>query len=64
MNMRMMLTVIGLMAVWGAEGKLAPPKIEDYTHACRKRGTRDALPCVYRDALTQRAEKTEADEWL
>ena len=64
MNMRMMLTVIGLMAVWGAEGKLAPPKIEDYTYVCQKCGACDALPCVYRDALTQRAEKTEADEWL
>ena len=26
------------MAVWGAEGKLAPPKIEDYTYVCQKCG--------------------------
>ena len=53
MNMRMMLTVIGLMAVWGAEGKLAPPKIEDYTYVCQKCRTRDALPCVCRIALAE-----------
>ena len=53
MNMRMMLDVIGLMAFLGAEGKLAPSKIEDYTHACRKCGACDALPCVCRVALAQ-----------
>lgn len=51
MNMRMMLTVIGLMAVWGAEGKLAPPKIEDYTYVCQKCGVCDALPCLRRVAV-------------
>ena len=51
MNMRMMLTVIGLMAVWGAEGKLAPPKIEDYTYDCQKCGACDALSRVCRVAV-------------
>lgn len=51
MAMRMMLTVIGLMAVWGTEGKLAPPKIEDYTYVCQKCGARDALPSLRRVAV-------------
>ena len=33
-----LFAVIALMAVWGAEGKLAPPKIEDYTYVCQKCG--------------------------
>ena len=47
MNMRMMLTVIGLMVVWGAEGKLAPPKIEDYTYVCKKCGGATHYPKSY-----------------
>ena len=35
---KILFAVIALMAVWGAEGKLAPPKIEDYTHVCQKCG--------------------------
>ena len=38
MNIRMMCVALVAVAVWGAEGKLAPPKIEDYTHVCRKCG--------------------------
>ena len=34
----MMCVALVAVAVWGAEGKLAPPKIEDYTHVCRKCG--------------------------
>ena len=44
MNMRMMLAVIGLMAFLGAEGKLAPPKIEDYTYVCQKCGKTTHYP--------------------
>ena len=39
--------------VLGAEGKLAPSKIEDYTHACRKCGACDALSRVCRVALAE-----------
>ena len=35
---KMLFTAISLMAIWSAEGKLVPPKIEDYTHVCRKCG--------------------------
>ena len=35
---KILFAVIALMAVWGAEGKLAPPKIEDYTYVCQKCG--------------------------
>lgn len=38
MNSKMVFAGIALMVVWGAEGKLAPPKIEDYTHECKKCG--------------------------
>ncbi len=27
---KILFVAVALMAVWGAEGKLAPPKIEDY----------------------------------
>ena len=33
---KILFAVIVLMAVWGAVGKLAPPKIEDYTYVCRE----------------------------
>ena len=38
MKKTILFAVIVLMAVWGAEGKLAPPKIEDYTYVCQKCG--------------------------
>ena len=38
MNIRMICVALVAAVVWGAEGKLAPPKIEDYTHVCRKCG--------------------------
>ena len=38
MKKTMLFAAIALMAVWGAEGKLAPPKIEDYTYVCQKCG--------------------------
>ena len=38
MNSKMVFAAIALMVVWGAEGKLAPPKIEDYTYVCQKCG--------------------------
>ena len=44
MNMKVMFAAIALMAVWGAEGKLAPPKIEDYAHVCQKCGKTTHYP--------------------
>ena len=41
---KILFAVIVLMAVWGAEGKLAPPKIEDYTHVCQKCGKTTHYP--------------------
>ena len=38
MKKKLLVAAMVLMVVWGAEGKLAPPKIEDYTHVCRKCG--------------------------
>lgn len=47
MNMKVMFAAIALMAVWGAEGKLAPPKIEDYTYVCKKCGGATHYPKSY-----------------
>ena len=41
---KILFAVIVLMAVWGAEGKLAPPKIEDYTYVCQKCGKTTHYP--------------------
>ena len=35
---KIIFAAVALMAISGVEGKLAPPKIEDYTHVCRKCG--------------------------
>ena len=48
MNARLIVfAALALMAVWGAEGKLAPPKLEDYTHVCRKCGGATHYPKSY-----------------
>ena len=44
MNIRMIGVALVAVVVWGAEGKLAPPKIEDYTHVCRKCGKTTHCP--------------------
>ena len=45
MNARLIVFAgVALMAVWDAEGKLAPPKIEDYTHVCQKCGKTTHYP--------------------
>ena len=44
MNIRMIGVALVAVVVWGAEGKLAPPKIEDYTHVCRKCGKTTHYP--------------------
>ena len=38
MNSKMVFAGIALMVVWGAEGKLAPPKTEDCTREWKKCG--------------------------
>ena len=38
MKRQILFSAVALMVIWGAEGKLAPPKIEDYTHVCQKSG--------------------------
>ena len=43
----MMFAAVALMVVWGAEGKLAPPKLEDYTHVCKKCGGATHYPKSY-----------------
>ena len=47
MNTKMMFAAIALMAVWYAEGKLAPPKLEDYTHVCKNCGGATHYPKSY-----------------
>lgn len=47
MNTNVMFAVIALTVVWGAEGKLAPPKLEDYTHECKKCGGATHYPKSY-----------------
>ena len=48
MNARLIVFAgVALVAVWGAEGKLAPPKLEDYTHVCRKCGGATHYPKSY-----------------
>ena len=47
MNSKMVFAAIALMVVWGAEGKLAPPKIEDYTYVCKKCGGVTHYPKSY-----------------
>lgn len=47
MNTKVMFAVIALTVVWGAEGKLAPPKLEDYTHVCKKCGGATHYPKSY-----------------
>ena len=47
MNSKMVFAGIALMVVWGAEGKLAPPKTEDYTHECKKCGGATHYPKSY-----------------
>ena len=44
---KILFVAIALMAVWGAEGKLAPPKIEDYTYVCQKCGKTTHYPKSY-----------------
>ena len=44
MNIRMICVALVAVAIGGAEGKLAPPKIEDYTHFCRKCGKTTHYP--------------------
>jgi len=44
MNTKVIFAAVALMAVWGAEGKLAPPKLEDYTHVCQKCGKTTHYP--------------------
>ncbi len=47
MNTKVMFAVIALTVVWGAEGKLAPPKLEGYTHVCKKCGGATHYPKSY-----------------
>ena len=44
MNIRIICAALVAVAIGGAEGKLAPPKIEDYTHVCRKCGKTTHYP--------------------
>ena len=47
MDLRMICAALAAVTVWGAEGKLAPSKIEDYTHVCRKCGKTTHYPKSY-----------------
>ena len=47
MDLRMICAALTAVAVWGAEGKLAPPKLEDYTHVCKKCGGTTHYPKSY-----------------
>ena len=44
MKKPILFVAVGLIAIWGAEGKLAPPKIEDYTYVCQKCGKTTHYP--------------------
>ncbi len=47
MDLRMIFAALAAVAIWYAEGKLAPPKIEDYTHVCQKCGKVTHYPKSY-----------------
>ena len=47
MDLRMICAALTAVAIWYAEGKLAPPKIEDYTHVCQKCGKVTHYPKSY-----------------
>ncbi len=45
MNARLIVFAgVALVAAWCAEGKFAPPKLEDYTHVCQKCGKTTHYP--------------------